>query len=707
MTKINNPIFIKNKLEDEIKKVMSVHVGNGKTYNIAWEIYKHITEDRKELMIVYTMSNPLVDNLIKELAEKFLQGKEIKEKIINNIDNQDLKKIGIAKMVKGVIFEEEELKNLKVIVTNHSYDSTTGHTDEYKYNMILIKEYCNKNNKLVIRIYDEVDQYSKAFTEIIKLNHYVSNNLLIKSKHQTFKSDHAFRYCQKKQLLDQKRKLIEKGIYENEYLNDYYYKLPEKCYNMEFVADSENIKVFQERIDGTFNFEKEILNNLEEIEDSKTTECNKTFGKKVGNFVFKRVMETKTYKLKSSDMLTDFSDNPVHRLLSINENILIAEQKIEIYRYENNELLESLGIFNDPNEVIKFVINNKISKQEWEKYYNTLSTEGTELFIKVMILEKKRFIFENSEEYYLTATPDGMEQRGYEIINYPYKKIHGIEKIDIFLIDNKKNSISDIEKIIYSLENVSFKTIAIASKKSSITEFIEENRYNSRLLHVKARDENKSVIIGDDTQKTDANNTNVTITYQYNNLCQGTNHSKHILLIQDMHTKVSIFDRITLYKGKHYIEEYYKSMVKNQKQSTARILRGDYFYKSFIFLTDFDNEDEISAKNELISYIKNDGIEVNIIKIECSNDSRDLQYHINKAIQHIDTSHRAYNNKEEIKISKYTNSKIKNKNEIIWDEYLNMKKTVPNIKDTEIFKILVPKYNVSILTLKRLKASNK
>ena len=654
------------------KLVNIMPVGTGKTFSCAHaaveQIIKRAKNQDNSLLIITTMSNSLIDSLIDEIAHnisiisKGNNCPEIFESIVTDLRNKTniyhtLNKIGIVLLNRknSMSFREEHVKSAAVILTNHAYSFPHGHTDKYNSNIYKVLENIKEDGREVKKIFDEFDQFHRMGIEEIPINYYLGNNFADETRNQKQIAYTAFNYCQKKYVLSKRRELLRNGQYENNFVDDYYYKLPDICFNKELIVrDEDGIKEFINSIKGEFNFKELVLDNIYETSEKYYADCSRR-GKKRGDYYFKKVEEISRYNVKK-DRIISIKDDAVGKLLSINESIIFRTQKLEVYSStEDGKEGEFLQRFNTPQQVLDFAIEN-LSKEDWINLYNAIAAEMKDLYIMKMIIRKKPFNFMGQKNFYVTATKSVLEELGYKITTKTdIKKITSLEKIDIFVLQNKQNSLSDQKEFFKLLkEYKDIESFAVCSKKEQAETFIEEHHSSKEFSNVDIVLKKRITDIGRIPSDPSRNLKNVTMVYQKGDQTQGTNYKKHIIMFQDGHCKIDTIERIVpIEENKIEIIDYNKASLRSFIQSTGRIFRGSKKYKALIFFCDMQDNEEIEVLNKLMEEIIKQGFEVNPILIEKDITKKEEKQKVFKNIlDHIETRNNFYNyNQGEINYS--------------------------------------------------------
>jgi|GEM_PF-6964484 len=647
-----NSVFIKN-------TVNIMAIGSGKTYSCGKIACEKILSSNKDILLITTMSNALVDGIVKEICKCLLKHNfniDLVNEILKFKNNNSnlLKKIGVIILNTHNPLSLKDLERSKIIITNHAYFFPHGHDSNYNNNCYKIQSHLEESGKKLVCIFDEFDQFHKMGLVVIPLNYFVGNNFIDKNRNQTYITDHSFRYCHK--LFMEKSHMASD---DSDFDDDYYYRLPEICYRKKLENNSEGIKYFKNSISGQYDFKTLVLNNLNEISDTQIVYCNK-FGKKVGNYYIRRFDEVIRCNI-NSDIFQD--EGVTSKFLKINNSIILVTQKLEVE--------DSSGCkwkLDDRESVIEFAKTN-LTKDQWINYYNTLAAEGKNLYITNMIIRKRQFNF-NSSNYYLTATPGKLKSLGYSLYTKnQFKTPCKIKKIDIFIVPNKSNAASDMHILFNQLKGSDIKTIAIANKKEVVEKFISENKVNTDFNNVNAVISDVISDLGREASNINISDKNITYVYQKGNQTQGTNYSNHVLLFQDCHIKIDIIER-SIPVGKNDIEvsNYLDEEIHSINQSALRILRGDLQYKSIVLFLDTQSE-EIELANYLSGYLKQYGIEVNLIYAKEAKNLADRKVIFDSVLKHIHDRHYSINLGDNIDVYTYSNDNlIKNDNRVKHNE---------------------------------------
>lgn len=746
-------IFVKDTV-----KIMAV--GTGKTYSCGHVILEQLVNDDNSILVISTMRNGLIDGIILEFA-KNLENYSSNSGCINDfsayIENvrklkntsRLLKQLGIVLMTSSNPLKKEDLQSCKVILTNHAYFFPHGHSAKYNKNCYEINKHLLSTNKKVKIIFDEFDQYHKFGISEVQLNFYVGQNFSDNSKIQNIVADHAFKYCRSVDLQSNQAKLRDKQETE-----DYYYNLPKLSYYNKLESDNMGIQFFSPDIHGNYDFEREVLSRLKEVTEKQYIQQSK-YSKKRGKHYFRIVNEISRYELYDISTLQQYTkesfqkeltvknsiltedsknritkkieisnDDKVGQLLTIGDTIIIRTQKLEVYKNKDTEMIKR---FESPEEVI-FWVKNNMSKIEWISLYNSFGVEGKDLYIKKMILSKKQFNFVNTENYYVTATPSVLENLGYNLdTTMQYKKVTELETLDIFVLQNKNNSIGDMKEFFKLLKDyTNIETLAVVDKEDTLSKFIEENRCNSSYKHVNAVKKDEIIDIGRLPSNAKRTNKNITVVYQKGNETQGTNYKEHILMLQDCHCKISSNERIVCnLNGGIDVIDYVESVIKQLTQSTGRICRGEYKYKSLVLFADFLNNEseEKEVIQNIVEEMKKYGFKTNLTWIEKDiTKSKEKKEVYNSVLKHVLDRHNNVNlssgdilyffdiNNLYDKQDMRSNNKRPNKYNflMVYNFYLAYKEKLSSennrkIKDVEVIPVITEKFGISERQFKSIK----
>lgn len=680
-----------------------IAVGTGKTHSCARLAIVRLETNTSDLLMISTMSNALINGLIKEICKCFrLYTYSYNEELLLKIENFDdnvydlLKSIGILVLNTFNSINTDDLLTAKVIITNHAYFFPHGHDNNYNLNCYKIQKFLNENKINLHIVKDEFDQFHKMGTEVIPMNFFIGMNLVDSNRNQVFIADHAFRWCHKNFC----EKMTKELCYDD-FENDYYYKLPIESFKKKFENNSVGVKYFSHSIGGKYDFQQLILNNLQDITDTRIVYCGQ-YGKKVGAYLFKRYNEIVRCKI-NSDIFQD--EGVTSKFLKINNSIIMVTQKIEV-EDSNGDIIQ----LDTRESVVEFAKNN-LSKKEWIDYYNTLSAEGKDLYVTKLLLRKKEFKFSNATEYYITATPGILQELGYTInrdmeFDTPCK----IKKMDIFVVQNKKAAYSDMYLMFDQLKKMDFYTLSIINKKEVIKEFCENNKENSSYKNVNAVIDDMIIDLGKEPSNIRENNKNITYIYQKGNQSQGTNYSNHVLVLQDCHVKVDIMERIVETSEDDYIiYDYNESCKKQVTQSCGRILRGDKHYKSLVMFDNFEEENGII--DHLKYYLMKYGIEVNLIYCKEAKKMQKRKEIFLSVLKHIEDRDRFYNQSIEAEMYTYSNDELycedgrKKYDPIeIVNEYCKLR--LLYTRDKDIKPKLIEKFGISDRQFMRIKKTN-
>lgn len=692
----NIPSELSHIFKKEIVNVLAV--GSGKTFSCGRLIAKKITGDSTDLLIVATMSNSLINNLVYEVCKCLSIFHEIEIDLDNEIEMSNQKFIenmGVLVLNSINSITQEDIESASVIITNHAYFFPHGHTDVYNPNCYRILNNLKDNNRKLSIIYDEFDQYHKMGQICLNLNYWVGKNFIDSKTDQAFIADHAFRYCHGS-YAEKQSKTLDTSNFED----DYYYKLPEYCYKKQYSKDKEGIKHFTNLQSGSYDFENLILNNIEFKSKPQIEYCGKK-GKKVGKYSFCRFDEIFICKV-NTDIKCDA--DVTSKFLSINDYIIILEQKIEV-RIQD----KFLCILDRREDVIDFAKNN-LEKNDWINYYKTIATEGKNLYVKKMFMQKKAFDF-RSENYYITATPANLEDLGYTVdrsLEFDVKS--QIKEIDIFVHQNKQAVISDFKLMFNELKNKDLETLAIINKKEKCEEFVDEFSENTKYNHVNVVIDNNIIDVGRRADISKRDKKNITFVYQKGRQTQGTNYSDHILLLQDCHVKISITERLVPLKDFELkIIPYMEAVYKNINQSALRILRGDKIYKSIQLYLDLESE-ETDIVDNLSNYLYKYGVDLKLYFVVDGKKLSDRKIITQSILKHISDRNKSKNNKvftdDHYTFDNYNLFKISKKlsHEVFIDFYVNCLKDKKS--EIEIISEAFTKFGIDDKQYKKIRKQN-
>jgi len=646
MSKELNDIFVEN-------KVNIIAIGTGKTHSCGRISVEKIYQDTSDVLLVSTMSNALINGIIKEVCKCLkiytdFEDLDLVDNILKFEKNNStlLKKFGITILNTHNPLKVDDLENAKVIITNHAYFFPHGHDNNYNNNCYKIQDYLKENGKNLICVFDEFDQFHKMGLEVVGVNFYIGKNLVDQNRNQIYMADHAFRYCHKAYV-----EQYNKECAEDDFDSDYYYKLPYESFNKKLENNSEGIKYFSHSIGGKYDFKTLILNNLIEISDKKISYCNKRGKKVADNYYFRRFDEIVRCKI-NTDVFQD--EGITSKFLKINDSIILITQKIEVC----DKYCETIEVLDTREDVIDFA-KKYLTKKQWINYYNTLSTEGKKLYFTRMIVRKKQFDFNDAKNYYVTATPGLLETLGYELkTDRQFQTPCKIKNMDIFVIPNKASCDTDMELFFQLLKDeIEMQTLFIANKKEVVQEFAKDNKENNSYSNVNPVIADIIIDTGREASEINRSDKNVTYVYQKGNQTQGTNFSDHIAVFQDCHIKIDIVERIIPTVDEDIkIIDYMESMKKNITQSALRILRGDCKYKAIVLFLDLEEEAELSGY--LSGYLQKYGVNTNVINVKEAKNKEDRIDVTRSILKHIKDRHCKHNLCEEVEVYTYDNENL-------------------------------------------------
>jgi hypothetical protein len=638
-------IFVEN-------EVNIIAIGTGKTHSCGRISVERIYQDTSDILLVSTMSNALINGIIKEICKCLkiytdFEDLDLIENILNFEKNNSklLKKLGVVILNTHNPLSIDDLKDAKVIVTNHAYFFPHGHDSNYNNNCYKIQEFQKESGKNLVCVFDEFDQFHKMGIETIPVNFFIGKNLVDQNRNQVYIADHAFRYCHKSYV-----ESCSKECAADDFDTDYYYKLPYESFNKKLENNSEGIKYFSNSIGGKYDFKILILNNLIEVSESIIEYCNRR-GKKVGDYYIKRFDEIVRYKI-NTDVFQD--EGITSKFLKINDSIILITQKLEVFDEDGC----SLAVLDTREDVIEFA-RNKLLKKDWINYYNTFSTEGKKLYITRMILRKKQFEFMGSKNHYVTATPGVLEKLGYKLkTDRQFSTPCKIKEMDIFIFPNKANCSSDMELFFRQLkEKQDMQMLAIANKKDVVEDFTTDNKENNSFSNVNPVLADVIIDTGREASEVSRDDKNVTYVYQKGNQTQGTNFSGHVMALQDCHIKIDIVERIVPTVDESIeIIDYLDAMKKSITQSALRILRGDYKYKAIVLFLDSEEEEDMAEY--LSEYLKKYGVDTKMIHVKEVKNKNDREIITGSILKHVEDRHSNCNLGEVSDIYTYDNDNL-------------------------------------------------
>lgn len=720
-------------VEDKVK-IMAV--GTGKTYSCGHIVLEQVVGRAKSgdnsLLIISTMSKKLINGIVREFIKNLMRYSKEQDcyfdfkdyiedvETFKNI-SKHLKRVGVLLMTSEHPLDTKSLESCSVILTNHAYFFAHGHSGSYNSNCNSIDNLLKKENKKSKLVFDEFDQFHRFGVAEIPMNYYVGVNKTDRSKDQKAMVSHAFQYCRESDLQDNQLELAKIPGME-----DYYYNLPKVEFKQKLDKDSNGILRFYRSFDGLYDFKKEILDVLEYTGEKQYVNQSK-YAKRRGDYFFMIVNEIVRCKVKPTydALFSEEYDSFVSKLLNINEYIILRTQKMKVFKGYDGKVGEEIGIFDTPEEFLSWVKLN-LDKKTWVQLYNSIGYEGTELYITNLILSKKTFNFANSKKYYVTATPSVLENLGYTLdTSMQYKKITKLEKLDLFVIQNKSKAITDINEFILLLKNYrDLETFVVVDKEATLAKFVKDNSEDKNYKHVNfVKDDDVPGEMGRLPSDPRRTNKNVTMVYQKGNQTQGTNYSYHNLMLQDCHCKISTNERIVAnLEGGIDVIDYLLAVLKQLIQSTGRPLRGDYLYKSIVLFSDFMGEEEnkeviLLLAEEMEKY----GFSINLKFIEKDITRKsEMKQVFNSILKHVDDRHQHLNlgiecipytfdlNNLTGKVDNRRNNNKKFSDSQIFSSYLETKCELQKeynrkIKDTEVVPVLGENFGVSSRQFRNIK----
>lgn len=632
------------KTAEDGKTVKIIKTGVGKTYNAAYLALYNLFYTNKNVLIS-TTKNDNVDDLYKEIIsiiKKNISGNDKINNFIKNPNLNKLKEINIHRLTSYSPMNKDVFKNARVIITNHSYFFTNGHSLDYLRNTKNLVEYFIKPSTILL--FDEIDEYEKQSMIEIKLNKFYKK---CKTLNDEFAEKNSSAFVS-----------YQGNFYYNN-LEDLRYSLPRE----EFLAYFDNV--------GEFETPEVIISNVQGRFDlshliDKHFDYGQTLeehGRREGFYINKDVSNLNILRTNLIKKLIPKvpDDNVIVRLIN-NGFAAIVEQVIDITEktQHSNHLIKRLHTRED---FIEYCTNpfNKMDTETYDSIMSRLINEGNDLYKKRLVIRRKGLLDEiQCKKYLFTATPANLSELGYKLHYSNKKGPNAIENIDVFFIDRKKqidtsimNNTVNIDKSINVLSFVSrkenlnsyFKKCKKSSNKNQLDNVSFLSTIDDNSLDMKSH--KMSVLDGE--QYGDRTE-NVTMSFLNGAESTGKNYCEADLCIVNSRHEINISSRLILSEDKFDYLNIEDASLRTIIQAGGRIERTKerkQKYKAIIIVG--NNPDLVQ---QYIKSKSNNGIEYNLINQD------KIERAITKAVKQIKTINDGVNINDVDKRSKFNHRDI-------------------------------------------------
>lgn len=645
----NKEWFFKTEIPESIKEI---DTGVGKTYNSAYLALYNLFKTNKRV-IISTTRNENVEDLIKEIR-KILR-KYINIDKLSTIDNDFLmsdKLLGILKIYKltsyGKQINQEHFNNSRIIITNHSYFFSKGHSSLIASNRKFLKESINENTIIII---DEMDSFEKQAFDSIYINKFVKKNIDLDGICTNKISENAF--C------------THNGDYYKNNIDILRFQLPDESILLKHDKIGEfDIPKFFHSEKGTHNLRNIINSNFKKMETFEDIGRREGFiqefpnGKKIN--ILRTALVTrlvKNYDDNGNLEFLKFMDN-CHGFCIVKEVIYLTTKKYEDERPD----IQIIKKFYTREEFInwcKNVFKSKDSQdqgainKEYDSFISRIVKNMPQIYKEILVFRRKSILQDlDCKKYYITATPGMLEDLGYHIEKSNYKNKCSLNQIDIYFYDRQRDADKFVFNKALELTNKNINVLAFLTLKKNLDSFVKEikNQVNKNInldnaMVVTSYNENTAAgktIITPNRFALNKNNTHgimdilIILAYLNGTESTGKNYDNTDLLEISARVEENILNRIAITANYIKIIDIDKITARTVKQAAGRIertIRDSQKYKAIIIFGEYLEVAEI-----LINSKKGNGIKYNLITKKQHNNN------YNKIIKSIERKIDYYNN---------------------------------------------------------------
>jgi len=454
------------------KTVKIIETGIGKTYNAAYLALYNLFNTSNRI-IIGTTKNENVEDLIKEIRKVLINNIDFNK--LSDIDkdflNSDelLNTLKIHKLTSYSGMNQDQYNSSRIIITNHSYFFTKGHSNIYSNTSQMLKESIDENTLIII---DEVDSFERQAYTSLDLFRFIKGNVDLSGNVKQELANNAWCTHNKKYYELNKDSLR--------------YKLPEKNYNFRYTnveISNFNIELplYVNDLEGTNNLIKIIKENTtlgEPIED---------IGRREGFLIElpneEKINILRTVLVSKVILNRNASNHPFIEFLKESNGVCIIREVIDItkktFDLDGNPQIHYLKRLNTREEFINWCKDNfkeDADSENEENYKNPYDTflgkimkECPQLYKDKILIRKKSFLEDIScKKYFVTATPGMLKKLEYNLEYNKQKNKCSIEIIDIFFIERNRDTDKLVIDLALYLTNKGINILAFVSLKQSL-----------------------------------------------------------------------------------------------------------------------------------------------------------------------------------------------------------------------------------------------
>ena len=580
----------------ELNTVLSINTGGGKTYNTGYSALDTVF-NKTCRQLISTTKNENVEDLCKEIIKilkKVINDNELTRPILERPDILQI--LGIYRMTSYAQLDKKILESFRIIITNHSYLFSNGHSGKLFTNTQSILEIFTSNDIIII---DEVDELEKRAIATFQVSGFL----------QKCKSTHEI-------ILKNASNFLK--AYEQSY-----YKSNTDQLRYEIAEETKRIRYTKEGEFDTPTYSLDVNSNYKALD--LIYKCFKFVCKNI-DYGWRDGIKLKTskgeYRILRIDVVESLVFDPTVTHIDIesdellcfiknNQGAIIKEQIIRIY---NND--EDYFDIDNPYEFIEWC-KEHLSTYQYDILYSKLSIEGSDLFKKYISVRKTCVLdMFDCQKYYLTATPFDLEYYGYNVKPGRYNRQNSIERIEIFNIKSLQSNDSAIKKILIDYcTKYSFNSLGFMGRKEKMDKLLKQKSRYKEEYHKNIRIatsiydgtcEMQSTFFSlNEGSNHEVNYKNCTLGYLNGVESTGKNYADTRLLVLNSKPNINVLGRTIILKDSNIINPIEKASMRTIIQATGRIDRNTNLeekYKSIIFVGD-----RTECIQELINYKKQNG----------------------------------------------------------------------------------------------------
>jgi hypothetical protein len=693
------------------KTAKIIETGIGKTYNAAYLALYNLFNTNKRI-IISTTKNVNVEDLIKEIRKVLINHidfnkSEIDKDFLNS--NELLNVLKIHKLTSYSGMNQDHFNDSRIIITNHSYFFTKGHSNTFSLTSQMLKESVKRNSIIII---DEVDSFEKQSFISFDLFRFIKTNIDLNGNKKKDLSNNAWCTHNKK--------------YYESYKESLRYKLPEINYKFRY-ADVEisnfniDIPLYVNDLEGDV-----ILKKI--IEENTTLENPiEDIGRREGFLIElpngKKFNILRTALVNKIILNRETNDHPFIDLIKESNGACLTRDVIDItektFDLDGNPQLHFLERLDTREKLINWCRNNfkeddnpedeENYKNPYDIFLGKIMRECPQLYKDKILIRKKSFLDDiPCKKYFTTATPGMLKNLEYNLEYHKEKNKCSIEIIDVFFIERSRDADKFIIEKSLSLTNDNLNVLSFVASKSSLKYIEEYARKNKDKIQIESASvitsiKDKTVFgiteieqkryIPDENTSHKKYDKKIVISYLNGTESTGKNYFDSDVCTLNAKVEENILSRIALTPDNINVESIDMTTIGRVIQAASRIERtdeGKQKYKAVIMIGD-----DIGVAKKFIESKKGNGINYRLTK------EKGNKHNWNKIIGAI---HRRINkcnlgiednanidNRVKIDIDKY---------EEIGNYYLSLIYDGLSKSDAKIKAM--NKYNISMATMKRI-----